>query len=120
LSSSSLGHLALQVDVQQAVLETCRLHFYVVGELELALEAARSNALVQVTPRALLLRLARGDGQGVVLHLDLDLVLGEPGNRHGDAVAVLVDQFDVVRGVARLVRAQRPLHQLRQAVDTDG
>src|SRR5215207_4563578 len=43
-----LGHLALQLDNQQAVLEAGALHLHEVGEVEAPLEAARRQAAVEV------------------------------------------------------------------------
>ena len=45
-----LGHLALQLDDQQAVLEAGALHLHEVGEVEAPLEAARRETTVEVLP----------------------------------------------------------------------
>src|SRR5439155_18942129 len=84
-----LRYLALEVDGQQPVLHVSTPDFDMVGELEAALESARCDAAVE--ERALLIRffLLASDRESVLLHLDLDVFLAEPGDRHGDAVLIL-------------------------------
>ena len=40
-----------------------------------------------------------GDQQAILFGGDVQLILGKTGDRHGDAVLVLTDRTDVVRGV---------------------
>src|SRR5580700_7324675 len=92
-----------------------------VGEHEPALEGAASDAAIQhLTPLPFAARLA-GHHQRVVLHDEVQLLRPEPGYCHGKAVGVLTGLLDVVRGVARCVRAgRRSVHQTGHPVETDG
>ena len=93
-----------------------------VGQLEAALEAPRRDAAIEVLH---LFALGRGllaaDRQAVLLDGDVEVVLGEARHRHGDAVVVVADLFDVVGRIAvAVVEAGLRVQQIHHAVETDG
>src|SRR4051812_47781402 len=92
-----LGHLAGELDMEQAVVEAGADDLDVVGELEAALEGAAGDAAIEVGALLLLLGLA-GDHKRVLLDDDLEVVLAEPGDRHGQPVGVFAGVLDVVGG----------------------
>src|SRR5690606_9811978 len=118
----ALRHIAVKVDVEQAVLEVGALHLDVVGKLEATLEAARGDAVVQVLALLILRLLGAGDGERLLLHVDADLVLPEAGDRHGDAVLVLAQPLDVVGRVAgrALIEPGHRVDEFEQPVEADG
>src|SRR5262249_44897967 len=91
-------------------------------ELEAPLERTTGDAAIEQVLRSLLLRLLAGDRERALLRGDLDVVLAEAGDRHGDAIGVLAGPLDVVRRIARnmVVTAQSRIHQLREAIEADG
>src|SRR5579871_6185981 len=105
--------------MEQTVLKTRGLDLDMLGELEAALKAAAGDALVKqrgLPVVGLALALA-GDGEDAVLHVNRQVLLGEAGDRKGDAIIILVGAFDIVRGVTLFGRGfQKP----DQAVKTDG
>src|SRR5438093_121450 len=92
-----------------------------VGELEATLESARCDAAVE--ERALLIRLLllTSDRESVLLHPDLDVLLAEPGDRHGDAVLILGKTLDVVGriSVGLIIEAGDLVKHGREAVEAD-
>src|SRR5262249_14255597 len=71
-------------------------------ELEYALERARRDALIENLALLVgLCLLLTADGERALLGLDLDIGLGETGDRHRDAIFVIAGAFDVVGRVAR-------------------
>src|ERR1700753_600271 len=113
-----LGDLPLQVDDQQAVLETGTPDFDMVGKRELALEVARRDATMQ-EGLALLLALAAFEGQHVLLDRQGDFVRREAGERDRDLEAVLVETFDVVGGIGLLAHALGGFGEVEQTVESD-
>src|SRR6185295_499445 len=85
----SLRYLALEVDRQQPVLHVSTPHFDMVGELEAALESAGCDAAVEELALRIRFFLLTSDRESVLFHLDLDVLLAEPSDCHGDAVLVL-------------------------------
>src|SRR5271168_4952000 len=81
-----LGHLAYEVDVQEAVLDGRLDRAHVVGEVEPTLERARRNALIKhlaLLALDLLMPLfGAADGQHALLRFDDELALAE--TRHGE------------------------------------
>jgi hypothetical protein len=86
------------------------------GELELALEGAPGNALMEIGGLVALFALA-ADREDGVLHFDAEILLGEAGDGDGDAIMVFIAAFDVVGRIAR--RAFGGLEQIQQAVKAD-
>src|SRR5262245_34058543 len=81
------GEFPDQVDVQQAVLERRTLHLDEGGELKHAFERARRDALVEDFALRLGLRLLlTADGERALLGLDVDVRLGEAGDRDRNAI----------------------------------
>src|SRR5262245_55773961 len=120
-----LGNLALEVDVQEAVLQARALDLDMVGELEAPLERAGRDALVEhVAVLAVLLGLlVAADRERVLLHLDRQIVLGEAGDRNGHAIGVIVGALDVVGRVAGrsfVEAADLLVEQRKQTVEADG
>ena len=116
-----IGNLAQQLDVQHAVHVARALDADVVGQGELALERAGRDAAVQVGVLPVILGLAGRHDHGAVLHLDVQVVGREAGDGDRDAIGVLARLFDVVGGIGRGrdVGRQRPVHQVRHAVEAD-
>ena len=54
-----------------------------------------------------------------LFHLDLELVLVEAGDRHGDAVLVIAEALDVVGRVSVGIDAADAVHQLGETVEAD-
>jgi hypothetical protein len=107
--------------VEQTVHELRAAHLDVVGELEAALEGTAGDAAIEVAAFLLAVLDLAGHDQGVLLGGDRQIVGREAGNRHTDAIGVLIQRFDVVRGVAtRLIVAQGRIHQPADAVEADG
>src|SRR6185437_13828473 len=75
----AFGNLAHEVDMQEAVLEIRAANLDMVGELELALERARCDALIEHLAFLLFLFgfLLAADGELVFLHLKIELLVGE-------------------------------------------
>src|SRR5215470_4834562 len=98
-----LGNLAHEIDVQESVLQRRALDHDVVGKLEDALERARRDALIEHLAAVLLVLhlLLALDGQGVLLGLERQLVLTEPGHSYRDAIRVIAGTLDIVGRVAR-------------------
>ena len=92
--------------MQQAVDHFGAGHFDVIGEVKAPLKGARGDPAVEkFASRAIVigrLAVAAGDHQAVVLGGHGHILAVETGDRHGDAVIVLVDTFDVVGRVAGL------------------
>ena len=108
--------------MQQAVLEPGALHQDMVGELESALEAPRSDAAMQEGGVLLLGALLAANGERVLLHVDGEVVLAETGDGHGDAILVLADALDIVGRVARgiALEAGQRIEQRAEPVEADG
>src|SRR5262249_18273007 len=116
-----LGNVAHEIDVQQAVLEVGALDLDVIGELEAPLEGACGDASVQELTTLVLGLLLTADVEDLLLDVDLQLVLGEASNRHGDLVLVVGESLDVVgriRGSAG-VEAGHGVQQIEQPVEAD-
>ena len=86
--------------MQQATVERRAGHLDALGEHEAALELTRRDAAVEEHPLGLVAGDAPGDGELVGFERHREVRLGKPGDREGDAQAVLGHLFDVVRGIA--------------------
>src|SRR3990170_7806099 len=117
-----LRQLAYEIDMQQTVLEHRALHHDMIGELEPALEAPRSDAAMEEGAVLLLGPLLTANGKGVLLHLDGEVVLTETGDCHADAILILADPLDVVGRVARSLALERGerVEQRAEPVEADG
>src|SRR4051812_33850574 len=114
-----LGNLAHEVDVQETVLQRRALHLDVVGKLELALESAPRDALVEHLAGIVLLDLLLAlNSQRVFLGLDQQLALAEACDGYGDAIVVLAGALDVVGRVAR--SGLKAVQHREQPVKADG
>jgi len=114
-------NLALQLNGEQAILQVGLGHLHEVGEVEALLEGAGRNAAMQDLTLAVVLALLAGDHEGVLLLSHLDLVLGEAGHRHGDAILVIALLLDVVgRPVGHRLELAHLVEHVEQAVETDG
>ena len=58
------------------------------------------------------------DGQDAVAHFDVEILLGEAGDRQGDAVMILVGALDIVGRIAR--GAFGLIQKIKQAIEADG
>jgi len=110
------GDFPLQVDNEQAVLETGTLDLDMVGERKLALEVTRRDAAVQEGP-LFLVALAALQREDVLLDRQFDLIRLESGERDRDLKVVLVEAFDVVGGIALLADALGGFGEVEQAVE---
>ena len=108
--------------MQQAVLQVGALHLDMVGELEAPLERASRDAAVQELTLLLLGLLLTLDVEDLLLDVDLQLILAEAGDRHGDAVLVLAEPLDVVRRVCGrpCVEPGNRVEHVEQPVEADG
>jgi hypothetical protein len=105
--------------VQETVLEGRALHLDVVGKLELALESAPGDALIEHLAAVVLLDLLLAlDGQRVLFRFERQFVLAEASDGYGDAIVVLAGAFDVVGRVAR--SGLKAVQHRKQPVETDG
>ena len=86
------------------------------GELELALESASGDALVEIVELVALFALA-ADREDGVLHFDAEILLGKAGDGDSDAIMVFIVAFEVVGRIAR--RTFGGLEQIKQAVKAD-
>src|ERR1700748_996619 len=90
-----LGQFALQLDLQQTLIERRALHLDEVGKIEAALERATGNAVIEIFTLVLLgIRLA-GDNQRVLVDGDVDLLWLEAGDGNRDAIGVLAGPYDI-------------------------
>ena len=113
-----LRHDALKVDMEQAVLKPRRLDLDMLGKLEAG--ARRRGRRCPDADRAacrVVFALA-GDGQDAVLHFDGEVLLGEAGDREGDAVMILVAALDIVGRIALGVRTRTPSRSSRRSKPT--
>ena len=67
-----------------------------------------------------LFSLLAGDGKGIALHFDGDVLGRETGNRHGDAVFILGCALDIVGRIARRIEGRGFIQHAGEAVKTDG
>ena len=93
--------------MQQAVLEHRALHHDMIGELEPALEAPRSDAAMEEGRVLLLGPLLAANGKGVLLHLDGEVALAETGDVLANAILILADPLDILGRVARSLPLER-------------
>ena len=106
--------------MEQAVHEAGGLDLDMVGKLEATLERAPGNAAMQEL-RAFRLGLCLAfDGQRIVLDGDIDITLTETGNRHGDAVSVFAELFDIVGRVGNRFGGLGGLENAAEPVEADG
>src|SRR5882724_896356 len=117
-----LRHLTRQVDMQQAVHQAGAGDLDVVGQLEAPLEGAPGDAAMEELAVVIRLGELARDDERVLLGGDADVALAEAGHRHGDAVGVLAEHFDVVGRIGKcaLVDARGGVEQARHPVETDG
>src|SRR4029450_8888835 len=108
--------------MQQTILEVGALHLDVVGELEAPLEAAPGDAAAQELPLFFVGFLFARSGEGLLLDVDLELVLAEPGHRHGDPVLVVAKALNVIGGVGHAVgiKARSTVQKIEQSVEANG
>ena len=111
-------HDALKVDMEQAVLKARGLDLDMLGKLEIALEGAAGDTLVQQRAGRLLGVFAlAGDGEDAILHVDRQVLLGKAGDRQGDAIVILIAALDIVGRIA-LLRGR--LQKADQTIKADG
>ena len=108
--------------MQQAVLQVCRFHFNMVGQLKPALERACRNPAMQECAFRRLGRLGAGHRQGAFLDLDLDLGLGKTRDGHRDPVVGIAEALDIVGRIGRAVgiTARHAVEHLYQPVEANG
>ena len=95
-------HDALQIDMEQAVLEPGALDLDMLGKLE-AGARRRGRRCPDADRTACRSRLAfalAGDGEDAVLDLDGEVLFGKAGDGDGDAVMILVAALDIVGRIA--------------------
>src|SRR5688500_6294551 len=108
--------------MQETVLQPCALHHDIVGELEAPLKAAGGNAAMQERRAFDLRLLLAANREGVLLDLDGQVLVAEPGDCHADTVIVLADALDIVGRVAGsvAVKIAERIQQRAKAVEADG
>ena len=111
-----------QIDVEQAAVKRCALHFDVIGQTERQLERPLGDALVQVGDvLRLVLAAAASDGEYATLYLQIEVRLLETGGCHHDAILIVAVLLDVVGRVrAAGVVTQGRLEQVVEAVEAHG
>src|SRR5579872_3285965 len=117
------GDLAHKVDRQQSILQIRALHLDMVGKREAALERAVGDAAIdEIAVLALiLLRLAAGDDEHVLLGGNVDLVGLESRNSKLDAIIVLALLDQVERRIIFLRLAERAvLEHVEQPIEANG
>lgn len=92
-----LGHLAHEVDRQQAVVERGAGDRHVIGKLEAPCERAHRKAAMEIFHLVLFLALPRDD-EKVRLVADVEIVLGKAGDGEPHPIGVLVASLDVIGG----------------------
>src|SRR6185437_12906281 len=94
----ALGQLALQLDMEEAVLEIGAGDLDIFGKLETQLEGALGNAAMEEFAGLLVafLTLPALDRQAVLLGLNGDLVGRKAGDGDRDAIGVIADLLDVI------------------------
>ncbi|GGW75832.1 hypothetical protein GCM10007391_05280 [Alteromonas halophila] len=78
--------------MQQSVFHIGGQYFNVIAQLELAFKITLGDPFVQVLAFATLFLFGlflTGNGQRIFLHLNVDVVFAEAGNRHGNAIFIL-------------------------------
>src|ERR1700751_4208014 len=113
-----LRQFALQLDLQETLIERSALHPNEVGEVEAALERAAGNAVIEIFALVLLgIRLA-ADDQRVLVDGDADLVRLETGDRDRDPVVVLAGPYDIAGWIMVLrFKPKACVHQVQEAVE---
>ncbi|MBB4508427.1 hypothetical protein GGE48_004434 [Rhizobium leguminosarum] len=112
-------HFTLQSDRENTVGQRSILDPHVVGELEATLECAPGDAAVQVLA-VLFFGPLTLHHENVPLLRDVEVGLGEAGNRHLDSVVVFADLDDVIRrpAIDRL-QALRIVQEIEDPVEAD-
>src|SRR5262245_6084035 len=107
--------------MQQAILEVGAFHLDVVGKLEAPLKAPPSDAAMQELSPLFVGSLFATYGEGLLLDIDFELVLTEPGHRHGDPVFVVAQALDVIGRVGDAVgiEAGSTVQKIEQAVEAN-
>ena len=100
-----LRKLALQIDMQKAILKRRGGHFHIFRKAETALEIPRGDALVDILPGLLLPALFAADRQSALFHLKRKIGLAEARDSHGDSVNIIAQTLDIVRREAVFARA---------------
>src|SRR5215207_2491214 len=116
-----LGYLAFQRDMQQTVFQIRAADLYEVGELEATLESTRGNALVKnfaAVFRAV--GFLAGNGQGVLVQLDVEIIRPETGNGHGDAILIIADALDVIGRIGGGLECRHVIEHTGKPVKPNG
>src|SRR5690348_2874155 len=103
--------------MEQAILELGALDLDMLGQLELALESAPGDALMQIGGLGRIFALA-GDGQHAIGDFDAEILFRKAGGGDGDAIIILVAALDIVGRVAAL-RGVGILEQVEKTVEAD-
>ena len=82
------GHNPLQFDMEQTILELGGFDLDMFGKLELALECAAGDALMQVGRIAGLGLPFAGDGQDAIADLNAKILFSEAGHCKSDAIMI--------------------------------
>src|SRR3569832_299285 len=117
-----LGEQALQLDMEQAVLERSTGDFHILGQLEAQLEGALGNAAMEeLTSLAFALRsLGTLDDEAVLFGLETQVAVGKAGDGDRDAIGVLADLLDVVGRIGLGFLAHEAGEAVEQPVEADG
>ena len=83
-----LGNLLDQADGQQPVFQISAANFDMIGQVELALEAAIGNTAIQVGLFLTLVRFLATYAKYAFFYLDIEFTFFESGNRQRDRVAI--------------------------------
>src|SRR6185503_1898896 len=118
-----LGHDALEVDMEQPILELRALDLDVLRELETPFEGATGDPLMEIA-RLGAVRLAIAlalDGEHAFLDLDGEVLLGEARDRERNPVVVLAGPLDVVRGIGHaVIELGERIEHVGEAIEADG
>src|ERR1700757_4257734 len=88
---------ALELDLQEAIVETGALHLHKIREVEAAFERPPGDAMVEVVALVLAGIALTSDDQGVLIQGDGDLLGPEACNSQRDPVGVLTGTHDIAR-----------------------
>ena len=115
-------NLALEIDVQETVLEARTGDFNEVGKLETALESTSGDTTIEnfTDIGSIFIRLLTLDRQQVAMRFDFEFTFGKARDRHGDAIGVLTRALDIIRriGLVTFRRSERIKHG-EEPIETD-
>src|SRR5690606_7977455 len=115
-----LRHVAHEVDVKQAVLQVRARYLDMVGKLEPELESAGRDAAMEELAALVVVLTLTLYGERLLLHQNVDFILGETGDSHRNPILVIGLTLNVVRGVGARLALDATIQKLEKAVESDG